>query len=192
MTKPRTKARVSPCQGLKIGQVNLKNEFDLGSRERSNWTSFKTRMKEKEEKERIGGISYVISGSLALVGGFIGQGQAVDPLEIGIYALFQTIGIASLGYGVHVWRVGDEERLLFNSLENAHDLNDRERGIVISSYLSEQKQREKSERFIRALTHGLIAAYNVYNASHQSQESVSNVLYFIGGVNLLACASYSF
>lgn len=86
----------------------------------------------------------------------------------------------------------DDERLLFSSLRGLSDLNDSQKTHFLRTYFDEKKEREKKERLIKALSHGLIAALNIYTASLQTQESVKNTLYFVGGVNLLACISFTF
>ena len=55
-----------------------------------------------------------------------------------------------------------------------------------------QGAREKQQRFVRALTHGMIAALNIYGATQQTNDTVKNALYFLGGVNTLAAISFAF
>ncbi len=156
-----------------------------------NWPKFESSMALKQNKDYIDGLSYIISGSIALVGGFVGQGITQDPLEKGVYTLFQTIGIASIGYGAYSWKLGDEDRFFYDSVKNA-SLTAVDRNAILRSYYLQKKVRERNERFIKAVTHSLIAAVNIYNASQQNKSSVQNGLYFIGGVNLLAAISFSF
>lgn len=144
------------------------------------------------ETDKMNGISYVISGSLALVGGLVGAGITTDPLEKGIYALFQTIGIASIGYGAYKWQVGDEQRVIMSSLRTTEELNDQQRLAFLKVYYEEKKELSSKERNIKAITHGLIAALNFYNASQQKQDGVKNTLYFVGAANMLASLSYTF
>ncbi|MFN3697922.1 MAG: hypothetical protein ACK4VO_10825 [Pseudobdellovibrio sp.] len=157
-----------------------------------SWNVYKLQYDKSIESDRIDGISYMISGGLALVGGLVGSGVTKDPLEKGIYAVFQTIGIASIGYGAYKHQIGDEQRLILTSLMNSTELTDEQKVIFYQNYLNEKKSLERNERFIKAVTHGLIAALNFYNASQQSQDGVKNTLVFIGGANMLASVSYSF
>lgn len=156
-----------------------------------NWPKFESSMALKQNKDYVDGLSYIISGSIALVGGFVGQGITQDPLEKGVYTLFQTIGIASIGYGAYSWKLGDEDRFFYDSVRNAN-LTATDRNAILRSYYHQKKVRERHERDIKAVTHSLIAAVNIYNASQQSKGSVQNGLYFIGGVNLLAAITFSF
>ncbi len=118
--------------------------------------------------------------------------MASDPLEQGIYSLFQSIGIASIGFGAYKWKVGDENRLIITSLKNSQDLSDEQKYKFIMTYNLEKAETDVSDKKIRAITHGLIALLNFYNASQYSHESVKNTLVFIGTANLLASLSYTF
>lgn len=168
------------------GYKTLLMEKDL------TWSEYSRIENFNEQRDATNGVSYIISGSLALVGGLVGSGVTSDPIEKGIYALFQTIGIASIGYGAYKWKVGDEERLLMETLRNSPELSNNQRAAFLHSYYRQKKQTEKNDRLIRAITHGLIAALNFYNASQQNQPGVRNTLFFIGGANMLASISYTF
>jgi len=144
------------------------------------------------KQDRTTGISYIISGGIALAGGLAGANITQDPLEKGIYSIFQTIGIASVGYGAYTWKVGDEDRLLYQTLEGSSGLTESQKNIFIESYMMELQKRQQTENVIKAITHGLIAGLNFYNASNQKQQGVKNTLTFIGVANVLACLTYTF
>jgi hypothetical protein len=133
----------------------------------------------------------MISGSIALVGGIVGSGLAEDTAERGIYTVFQTIGVASIGYGAYKWQVGGEERFVYQSLQYSK-LSPEAKSQFLQAYNINRKERERRDHLVRAVTHGLIAALNFYNASQQKDDSLKNTLVFIGGVNLLAAASFTF
>jgi hypothetical protein len=161
-------------------------KFDTGK-----WEKYSREVDLQIEKDRKNGISYIISGSLALLGGIIGERVAEDSSERGIYAVFQTIGVASIGYGAYTWQIGGEERSLQKSLQYSN-LSAEQKSQFLSSYVVQRKSREKQDRKIRAITHGLISALNFYNASQQKQEGLKSALYFVGSVNLLAAISFTF
>lgn len=179
-----------------IAQSTEKNRLSTASQneeiQNKDWSYFEKANQKALEMDRVNGMSYIISGSIALLGGIAGSSVTSDPLEKGIYALFQTIGVASVGYGAYKWRVGDEERLLVKSLNSTPELNDFQRLAFIKVYFGEQKDLNKEERMIKTVTHTLIALLNFYNASQQQAGGVKNSLYFIGGANLLAALSYTF
>lgn len=150
--------------------------------------------KDSERQEKIdyrNGLSYIISGSLALAGGILGGTVTDDNLEKGIYTIFQTIGVASIGYGTYVWKLGGEDRLISKTL-NTSRLTPEQRTHFLRSYYAQKKSSEIRERQIKAITHGLIAGLNFYNASQQKQDGIKSGLYFVGGVNLLAAISFTF
>lgn len=155
------------------------------------WENYSKETEQQEKTDRRNGISYIISGSLALAGGILGGGLTDDNLEKGIYTIFQTIGVASVGYGAYIWKIGGEERMINKTL-NTSRLTPEQRTQFLRSYYTQKKASEKRERQIKAITHGLIAGLNFYNASQQKQDSIKSGLYFIGGVNLLASISFTF
>jgi hypothetical protein len=157
-----------------------------------SWTEINAIGLKMEQQDKVNGMSYIISGGLALVGGIAGSNVTSDPLEKGVYALFQTIGIASIGYGSYKMYIGNEERLLLRTLRDSNDLNETQKISFLRTYYSKKQELEKNERIIKAITHGLISALNFYNANQQKQEGVKNTLNFIGGANFLASLSYTF
>ncbi len=157
----------------------------------SKWDDFSRNVELQKEKDRRNGISYIISGSLALIGGVWGNSISEDTAEKGIYTVFQTIGVASIGYGAFVWQIGGEERSVFQTLQYTK-FTPEEKSQFLRAYNFQRKEREKRDRNIRAITHGLIAGLNFYNGSQQKQDSLKNTLNFIGAVNLLAAISFTF
>ncbi len=155
------------------------------------WEDFSKEVELQKTRDYRNGLSYIISGALALGGGIWGASIAEDGAEKGIYTVFQTIGIASIGYGAYTWKIGSEERSIYQTLNDTR-LSAEQKSQFLKSYASVRQQREKQDRFIRSITHGLIAAINIYNATQQDVDSVKSGLYFIGAVNLLACVSFTF
>lgn len=181
--QPQQPVGLRPTQGIQ-SQIKLSQP--------DSWNYYSKLALDQEEADRTQGLSYIISGSLAILGGIAGTNVTADPLEKGIYALFQTIGVASVGYGSHKYFIGDEKRLLMRSLRESTDLNNQQKVAFLKIYLNEKKKNQTKENYIKVVTHGLIAAMNIYNASLQQQGSVKNALYFIGGANLLASISFAF
>jgi len=155
------------------------------------WEQYVNEMERQEHEDYRNGMSYIISGSIALAGGLWGDSITNDYIEKGIYTIFQTIGIASVGYGAYVWKIGSEDRNFYKTVESSKLTID-QKTLLLRSYNFQKKQTEKNEKFIKAITHGLIAGLNFYSASRQKNDSVKNGLAFIGGVNLLASFSFMF
>lgn len=164
------------------------DEFKFNS---LKWDEFSKEVELQKEKDRRNGLSYIISGSLALIGGVLGNNVAEDTAEKGIYTVFQTIGVASIGYGAYAWQIGGEERSIYQTLQYSK-LTPDQKSQFLRAYAYQRKEKEKRDRYIRAVTHGLIAGLNFYNASQQKQEGLKGTLNFIGGVNLLAAISFTF
>lgn len=155
------------------------------------WEQYSKDVERLEKTDYRNGLSYIISGSLALAGGIVGSNLTDDSLEKGVYTIFQTIGVASVGYGAYVWKIGGEERTITRSLQYSK-LPPDQRTNFLRSFYAQKKASETRERQIKAITHGLIAGLNFYNASQQKQDSIKNGLFFIGSVNLLAAISFTF
>lgn len=159
---------------------------------KNQWREVNKNYLKQQSSDYQAGISYIISGTIALAGGLVGGQITSDPIERGLYVVFQSIGVASIGYGAYKWKIGDDDRLLTKSLANTEGLTEKNRIQFMQTYQFQKSQFEATERKIKAITHGLIAAINLYNASKQDQDGIKNSLYFIGGVNLLAAISFSF
>ena len=155
------------------------------------WKKFEDSTVKQEREDRYNGLSYIISGSIAVASGFAGGEITNDPVEKGVYTVFQSIGIAAIGYGAYTWTVGNDDRLMYSALKDSK-LSPRERSAVLQSYWLHKQRRERNERIVKAVTHGLISGFNFFNASRQDPGPVRNAMFFIGGVNALACISYSF
>lgn len=162
------------------------------NKERIYWKDFSKEVRLLKEADYRNGLSYIISGTIALAGGIWGESITDDPAEKGIYTVFQTIGIASVGYGAYQWKIGGEERALYDALRYTRGLSPKDKSLFLRTYYHQKKLRDKRERVIKAITHGLVAALNIYSATQQDQSGVKNALFFVGGVNLLASASYTF
>ncbi len=157
----------------------------------SDWSYFEKTMKEQKRRDFDRGLSYVISGSLALVGGLAGANATQDSVEKGVYTVFETIGISSVGYGAYTMQIGSEERELYEVLVSTK-LSAEQKTEFLHAYYYHRMLTEKKERLIKALTHALIAGLNLYSASQQQQPTIRTGLYFVGGVNLLAALTFTF
>jgi len=157
----------------------------------NRWEEFAYQVELQKARDYRNGLSYVISGALAVVGGFLGSNITEDPMEKGIYTVFETIGIASVGYGAYTWQIGGEERSFYQILQGSR-LTIEQKTQLLRSFAFAKKEREKRDRMIRAITHGLIAGLNIYSAATAQNDSLKTGLYFIGGVNLLAAVSFTF
>jgi hypothetical protein len=157
-----------------------------------NWPSYKSFMESKIKQDQTVGNSYIISGSLGLLGGIVGASITNDPLEKAVYSVFQTIGIASIGYGSYRVSIGDQDRFVFEVLNSNAQLTPSEKMSLLKSYYEIQHEQQLRNNRIRAITHGLIGGLNLYNASQLDKGGAQNTLVFIAVANLLASLSFTF
>lgn len=156
------------------------------------WNDIRESIRKQDNENYKKGLSYIISGSSALVAGILGERASSDPIDKAIYSTFQVIGVASVGFGAYKWKIEDEDKLFYNSLEASKDLKPQDKLAVMENYYRQKKEREGRERVIKAITHGMVAALNIYGASVQSNNNIKNGLYFLAGVNVFAAISFTF
>lgn len=156
------------------------------------WQSLEKTFRAQREAAKTDGVSYVISGSSAVLLGIFGELGTQDPIDRAVYSVFQVIGIASVGYGIHKWIVSPNDELVFESLRREGSLTPEEKWKVMQNYFILNDQKKADERMIKAVTHGLVTALNLYGANNQSNPNIKNGLYFLAGVNLLAFLSFTF
>lgn len=162
------------------------------SPEASAWNRSYKLFEQQRTRETLEGKSYLISGGIALIGGLVGNSVTGDPFEKAVYAVFQTIGVASIGYGAFKIQVGREEAPIFEALAKSHHLSPEQKYKFLMTYRSELESRAQKENKIKAITHGLISLLNIVSAGQQSTEGVKGALYFLGTANMLAAISYTF
>lgn len=176
-------------------RVDIREEIPLDSEievQYSSWKNFKNSVQQSETLVRFNGESQIITGILALVAGLAGEAQTKRPLEKGVYSLFQSIGIASIGFGAYDLYVGSEEKKFYHLLDLSSSLNDAEKDQILRTYRRIDRVYQKRERQVKMVTFGLVALSQFYNASRVENESVKNSLGFIGAINLIAAISFSF
>jgi hypothetical protein len=156
------------------------------------WGKVKESIQKKEDENYKNGLSYIISGSTAVVAGIFGERSSSDAVDKGIYSVFQVIGVSSIGYGAYKWRISDPDALFVRSLESSESLTPAQKFYAMQSYYKQKKVQDKQDKYIRALAHGLAGALNIYGAAVQDDKNIRNGLYFFAGVNVLACISFSF
>ena len=74
-----------------------------------------------------------------------GNSISEDTAEKGIYTVFQTIGVASVGYGAYTWQIGGEERSVFQTLEYSK-FTPEQKSQFLRAYNFQRKEREKRDR----------------------------------------------
>jgi hypothetical protein len=165
--------------------------FD-GVRQHPTWNNFSLLMKDQEDKDSIIGVSYIISGGIAITGGLIGYYSSQDVFSQAVYSVAQTVGIAAVGYGAYTMALGDDHRVFYQTLRDTRDLTPRQRDELVKSYFDLEQTREKKAKTIKAITYALVALLNGYNGFTATNSDLKTALYFVAGVNALASISFAF
>ena len=155
------------------------------------WNSFQKYMKERQEEDRIRGMSYMISGTIATIGGIAGYFNSEDSFSRGVYAIAQSVGVAAIGYGATSYWNGNEYNSFFYAVEGAH-LSPGQKAELLQRFLEKEKVERSRSRWIKVATHSLIAVANLYSASHEEDRNVKGVLNFLAGTNAIIAFSYAF
>ncbi|WP_413580768.1 hypothetical protein [Bdellovibrio sp. HCB288] len=155
------------------------------------WSDFREFVKQQQEEDERMGISYMISGGIAAVGGVVGYDLSNDPLSRSVYALTSTVGIAAIGLGASYYWTGNEYDSFYFALENS-SISLQEKNRILQRFLERERDKRESRRWIRVVTHSLIAAANFYSASRETNGDVKPVFVFLGTVNTVLAVSYAF
>lgn len=111
-----------------------------------NWDDFKESVEKNIAVQKINGKSEVWTGGLALAAGLIGDSLAKDPLEKGVFALFQSIGIASIGLGLYDQAIGENNRNFYYLLKgNSIGLTEDQKNSMVKNYYRINKFYEDKE-----------------------------------------------
>ncbi|HEX7673067.1 MAG TPA: hypothetical protein VF412_02795 [Bdellovibrio sp.] len=155
------------------------------------WAEFKQFVLEQREQDETLGLSYMISGAIATVGGIYGYYAAEEVFSRSMFAVTSTLGIAAIGLGATYYFTGNEYDSFYYSLEGS-GLSLEQRNRVLKRYLEKEKQERENRKWIRVATHALIAAVNIYSATRETNPDARSIFYFLGGANAVLAVSYSF
>lgn len=156
-----------------------------------SWQNFDDFMKQREQEDEITGLSYLISGAIATVGGSVGYYGSSDTFSRGAYAITQSVGVAALGYGATIYFNGNEYDSFYRAVRDS-SLSSAQKNEVLQRFLANEKEQHDRARWIRVATHTLLAALNFYSAAHEKDKDVRNIFQFLGGVNAVIAVSYAF
>lgn len=156
-----------------------------------DWKGFEEFIKETDRQDKVDGYSYLISGTLASVGGLVGFYSSTDTFAKAVYSISQTIGVGAIGFGGYKLFVGNENRVFYKALRSSN-LSPGDRDLLLFNYRLQKGAEEARIRKVKALTHGAIALLNLYNAMRETHDDLKTALYFIGAVNFFAAISFTF
>lgn len=154
-----------------------------------SYANFAEQVKVESELKKTDGLSYMLSGGVALIGGGYGWSHGEKSVEKGFYSLAQSLGILAIGYGAEAYFLrGDDE--LFLQVLSSGDLTQVQKDRMVESYLMEKRQREEDVQWIRKTTFGLAGLLNMIYASQAKDSTLQNFLYVTAGVQLAWAFSF--
>lgn len=157
----------------------------------SQWSSFENYMHQREERERIAGFGYILSGAIATVGGSVGYYSSNDPFSRSVYAVAQTVGISALGYGAVVYLNGSEYSSFYHAVQGS-SLSPGQKTELLQRFLILEKEQRGRAQWIRIGTHSILALLNLYASTREEDKNVRGVFQFLGAVNAVMAISYAF
>lgn len=149
-----------------------------------SYTEFYQRVKSDSELARKDGISYLISGGIALIGGGYGWAHSKKSVEKGFYSLAQSLGLLAIGYGAESYFLKHDDEIFLQVLSST-ELTRMQKDRMVESYIKEKKEREKDILMIRRTTFGLAGLLNIIYAAKTKDQTLQNFLYMTAGVQLV-------
>lgn len=166
-------------------------DSDVNYKGPPQWESFEAFMHERQRQDEITGLSYMLSGAAATIGGVVGYYSSDDTLSRGLYAVAQTVGVAAIGYGATDYWIGNEYNSFFHAVEGS-SLTAQQKGELLQRFLEKEREEKDKARWIKIVTHSLIAAVNLYSSAHEPDRNMKNILDFLAGANVVLALSYTF
>ncbi|MDG0815868.1 hypothetical protein [Bdellovibrio svalbardensis] len=171
-----------------VGHARERQNYYDGN---AQWKEFQQFVAEQRAEDEKLGLSYMISGAVATIGGVYGYYAAEEVFSRSMFAITSTVGLAAIGLGASYYWTGNEYDSLYYALEGS-GLSLSERNKVLQRYLEKEKIERENRKWIRVATHAVIAAVNFYSASRETNDDAKTVFVFLGGVNALMAVTYSF
>lgn len=155
------------------------------------WDSFHNYMEERNEQDRVRGISYMVSGTIAAVGGVMGYNSSTESLSRGVYVIAQSVGVAAIGYGANTYWIGNEYNSFYYAVQGS-SLSSEQKAELLHRFLERENDQRRKSTWIKVATHSFIAIANLYSASHEDDKTVRGVLHLLAGTNAVIAFSYAF
>lgn len=166
-------------------------ERELEYEGEANWKDFRQYVLTQQELDQQKGLGYIISGTVAAIGGSVGFYQSEEIFSRTVFAITSNIGLAAIGVGASYYWTGSSVDSFFYAIDGS-SLSLAEKNEVLQRYLEKEREEKENRRWIRVATYSLIAAANLYSATQESSADVQSVFYFLAGANALLAVSYSF
>ena len=110
-----------------------------GGSDLKSWSDFDHFMQDSKNRHENEGLSYMISGSLAVIGGTVGYQSETDSLGKLMLSVTQSLGVAAVAYGAEQYYLGSEYQSFYMAVKESH-LTDSERSEVLTRFLDNEKK----------------------------------------------------
>lgn len=160
-------------------------------KESRTWQEFEQEIQELEESDRKDGLSYLLSGSLVVVGGITGYQTTNDTAVKFVFGILQGLGVGAIGLGLNKLNGDHDYNSFYQSLRST-DLTAEQRDQMVRTYLEHERARKETERKISVATNILAGLLDIYAATRESDSSSKAAFYFLAGIHAALAVSYSF
>ena len=157
----------------------------------TQWNEFRTFVLQEQDRDKERGLSYMISGGIAAIGGTLAYHGTEEPFGRAMYAVTANVGIAAVGLGATYYWTGNENDSFYQAIDGS-SLSPQQKNEVLNRFLTRQRQEREHRRWIQVATHALVAAVNLYSAHQEENADIQSVFYFLGGANAILAISYAF
>lgn len=157
----------------------------------TQWNDFRTFVLQEQDRDKERGLSYMISGGIAAIGGTLAYHGTEEPFGRAMYAVTANVGIAAVGLGATYYWTGNENDSFYQAIDGS-SLSPQQKNEVLNRFLTRQRQEREHRRWIQVATHALVAAVNLYSAHQEENADIQSVFYFLGGANAILAISYAF
>lgn len=156
-----------------------------------NWNEFRQFVHVHQEEKERKGLAFMISGTLAAIGGSVGYHDSEEVFSRTVFAITSNVGIGAIGLGATYYLTGSEAQSFYSSIEGS-SLSPAQKNEVLQRFLQNERRERERRKWIRVATHALLATANFISASQEDSDEVRSVFYFLGGANTVLAITYSF
>ncbi len=165
--------------------------YKLRTYESKSWIEFEKEYREFQDSEKKVGISYLISGSLVVIGSLSGYQTTNDTAVKLVYGVLQGLGLGAVGVGLYKISGNSEWSSFYQALKTV-DLGQEQKDQLVLKYLAAEKEKKSIERKLAIATHILAGGLSLYSASREKETSTQSAFYVLAGIHGVLALSYTF
>ena len=157
----------------------------------SDWEKIKLRTREENEEQRDLGRSYLVSGSLILVGSHLGYQLSNDTVSKLIYGLSQGFGVFIAAYGAQSLLVDGEFSPYMKALDQSN-ISEQEKARIWQQTRTLKQERQELIRKINMSSYFLLALVNGYASVNEKEPATKTVFQLFTAAYFCLGLSYAF